>query len=448
MEKEVKIYVQDNTDTSVSGKFVLVNDITESRIQGIPIENFNQDATATDWSEIENIPASVTDFATARTVYDLATVPVLSADFDNRQLKDVSGATIIDFAKNTFTHAELLALQTANGILVGKKYVITDFGTKYIQNVTLAVRIATVETLILTGTSVNTFDVRVQSVQFPSDIIEFDITNILCEDGTTARKGKITYRKDTVNQLETHYDFRTILFPRWEMFLGSGIFTVLTDNGNTMNEFLTFGSGCFNISIKKYSSYNNIIFGSNNHSMTFGNYNYSMTFGSNNHSMTFGNYNYSMTFANDNYSMTFGDYNHSMTFGNNNYSMTFGDYNNSMTFGNSNYSMTFGDYNYSMTFVNYNHSMTFGNYNYSMTFANDNYSITFGDYNHSMTFGSSIKHLKIGNNNNFSTLTLGVNSIALLANEAHEKVLYVDATDSFTIRYFDNSALVFLDATT
>jgi uncharacterized protein YerC len=376
------------------------------------------------------------------------------------------------FYKNQFqAHTpKFWHFKLANSLIVGNKYIITDYETFAGSGV---------ETLVLTATSVDTFDVRVQSVDFPKDLLNYDIAGT---DGV-GTKGLIGYRKDTVNNLSTYYDFRTILFTRWETAPGSGIFTVLTDNGGASQQFLTFGAGCYNISIGKHFENNNIIFGDNNHSMTFGNYNNSMTFGNGNNlmifgngnssmtfgeennSMTFGNGNYSMTFGNENSSMTFGEYNNSMTFGNGNSSMTFGGYNNSMTFENNNYSMTFGGYNnsmtfgngnYSMIFGNNNSSMTFGEENNSMTFGNGNYSMTFGGYNNSMTFGNSnssinfgdnMLKINLGNSFNGSGLTFGANSITLLENAAHEKFIYKDATTSFRIRYYNNDALVFLDAT-
>ena len=226
------------------------------------------------------------------------------------------------------------------------------------------------------------------------------------------RPGKITYRKDTINQLETYYDFRTVLFARWETFTGSGLFTVLFDNGEAMQESLTFGSNCYDIFIGKHTNYNNIVFGNINHSITFGIDNYSMTFG------------------NVNYSMTFGETNYYMTFGSANYSITFGDKNNSIIVGNVNYSITFGDGNVS---INFN---------------DDNHSINFKNLNSSITFGDSNLKIEIGNDNDFSTLTLGINSIALLQNSLYEKILYSDNTNGFMIKYIDNSDINFIDATT
>jgi len=360
-------------------------------------------------------------------IEDLKSKTLLGTDVYGNIIESTYNPTLI----TSITHSQLLTLKTNNLLTKGQKYVITDFKTKYNQVVTNTIKEASsFETIVLTATSINTFDIVVQSVEYPNDIIKYDITNILCEDGITNRKGKITYRKDTENNLEVDgYDFLQIYHARWETSTGSGLFTVLFDNGEAMQEFLTFGSGCYDISIGKHTNYNNIVFGNINHSITIGTDNYSMTFGSVNYSMIFGNTNYSMTFGSANNSITFRDKN------------------NSISVGNANYSLTFGDANYSITFGSVNYSMTFGDGNDSLNFNDNNHSINFKNLNSSITFGDSNLKIEIGNSNNFSTLTLGVNSIALLQNSLYEKTLYTDNTD-FVIRYIDNSDINFIDATT
>lgn len=105
------------------------------------------------------------------------------------------------------THANLIILQNSNGLVAGQDYLINDFATKYNQPVTGIVRTEPVEMLFLTAISDSEFHKIAKSPSFPEDIIYYDINDILCEDGITARKGKINRRIDTVNNNDLPHDF-------------------------------------------------------------------------------------------------------------------------------------------------------------------------------------------------------------------------------------------------
>jgi hypothetical protein len=306
---------------------------------------------------------------------------------------DVGSYSLMEKAFYTGTHAELLALKTADSLVTGKKYVLTDFKTKYNQVVTNTVKeAASFETLILTATSANTFDVRVQSVEFPSDIVEYDITNVLCEDGITARKGKIIYRKDTVNNLtDESQDFRTILNPRWESSTGSGIFNVMTDNGETMQEFLTFGYGNYNCFNAK------------------------------------GCYNVVNGDACFNITNNFNCFN--ITNGIECTNLRNGANCNNITNEDGCYNILNGD-----------------NCNFLINGINCN-SLKAEDNSKNVTLPINSRNLDI-KSGDYTGLTFGANSTTLLQDATQNKTLYKDATDSFTLLYADNSAFVFVDATT
>jgi hypothetical protein len=460
------------------------------------VANYLQiDVDDIEWANLLNVPAPLTELATNDVIYDKQATPELSANFntrnltdntgqnslnyqtrllfdpsgvqsvewEERQLKNELGNVEIDWNLGVMTHSALLALKTAGTLIPGKKYTISDFKTKYTQPVTNLVKeAATVETLVLTATSTSTFDVRVQSVEYPKDIIEYDIDDITCEAPNEAetRKGKIIYRKDDVNNI-TYYDHRTVLFRRWlvdavlwesgtayvandvikdtvngniykcikdtsgvvtpsssydwVLWMNAGLFQSWDSDKNNFTpggitptnliinnvienvdfkDVLTFGTGCCNNTIGKHISYNNIIFVADNSNNSFGNENYNNSFGNDNSYNSFGNGNSYNSFGNDNYGNSFGNENSNNSFG------------------------------------NYNSNNSFGNENSNNSFGNDNY------YN------------SFGNGFNGTGLTFGANAITLLQNTAHEKFVYKDNTDGFMIRYFDNSALVFLDATT
>ncbi len=89
------------------------------------------------------------------------------------------------------------------------------------------------------GLSINTTTTLAFSPSFPQDKIIYDSSIVATTVNAAAMKGRIMYREDA-NGNSADYDFRKVLFPRWETSTGSGIYAVLTDNGEDMNEFLTF----------------------------------------------------------------------------------------------------------------------------------------------------------------------------------------------------------------
>lgn len=115
------------------------------------------------------------------------------------------------------TYAELEALKNNNELVVKNRYELTDFATIYNQSVTGIVRTGAIERLLLTPTSTNTFAQSVYSLDYPTDIIRYDFDNNLCEDGITPRKGKIIYRKNTLQNLSADYDFMNVKFRRFKV---------------------------------------------------------------------------------------------------------------------------------------------------------------------------------------------------------------------------------------
>jgi hypothetical protein len=99
-------------------------------------------------------------------------------------------------------------------VLLGQMYLITDHVTKHLIPNTSDINTGNLEPLILLATSTSKFDNLAYSVLYPDDIIHFDFNSNLCEDNSTPRTGKITYRKDKFNN-SCYYDFRNVKFRRW-----------------------------------------------------------------------------------------------------------------------------------------------------------------------------------------------------------------------------------------
>lgn len=175
------------------------------------------------------------------------------------------------------TYAAILALTGDAGLLKrGYYYEITDFCTindqldydaSGVLKPVLTTRTGAVESLILFAVSGALFHTRVYSPTRPTDILEYDITYSVTDYMSVPAKGKITYRKDTVNNNSAYFDFREIKFLRYESSTGSGIFNQWKDNGEEVLESdpitgtsINIGYGSYDIVVKG----TRLIFGKSN----------------------------------------------------------------------------------------------------------------------------------------------------------------------------------------
>lgn len=133
----------------------------------------------------------------------------------------------------SMTYAQIAVLKASNGLTAGSYYTITDNQTIHNIPYTTALNVqgtvyenaATwtntksegVEPLTIMAITTSAFSNIAYSPSFPNDLIQFDFNNVLCEDGVTARRGKIIYRKDNIKNLEAFYDWRNVKFRRWKI---------------------------------------------------------------------------------------------------------------------------------------------------------------------------------------------------------------------------------------
>lgn len=179
------------------------------------------------------------------------------------------------------TYAQLTALIGANGLVTGQEYLLTDFATRHeIPNVSpVVVNTGTTEPLIIKANSVNTIYANAISTLFPKDELLYEVVDTSTAGGN---KGRIYYRKDTIKNNSTWYDWRVVLFRRWETFAASGVFAVMLDNGEAFQDLFTFNnsataSGCYSNSIGSIgdiasfpNQLNNIVFNCVAKNNTFG----------------------------------------------------------------------------------------------------------------------------------------------------------------------------------
>lgn len=133
------------------------------------------------------------------------------------------------------TYAELVALIGSSGLTAGNWYKITDYAVlQDIPNGGGAQRQGLAETLIVRALTANTIGEQAVSESHPSDIIIYDYSNT----DFGADTGRIMYRKDTIRNITAWYDWRNFVFRRWDD--GSGVFNVVTDNGNASQDTVNF----------------------------------------------------------------------------------------------------------------------------------------------------------------------------------------------------------------
>jgi hypothetical protein len=296
----------------------------------------------------------------------------------------------------SMTYAQFYNTITNNNLQVGKTYILVDFQTIYDQmdfdaggslKPTLVTKTGATEQIWVLALSSNQIASKAYSATYPNDQIQYDWTyNATFVNGSPA-KGRISERIDENNN-RTDYDHREIKFIRYDD--GAGNFTVINDNGNASQEFLTFVQNFTGGTVKDNwlgDFYNyGALFG-----QEYGNNVFSGNFViSNTSSALF----YSNTFSGGNvYSNTFSGKVYSNTFSGNVYSNTFSGGNvYSNTFSGEVYSNTFsGGYVYSNTFSGIVNNNTFSGYVYSNTFSGIVNNNTFSGHVRSNTFSGYVR---------------------------------------------------------
>jgi len=165
------------------------------------------------------------------------------------------------------TYTQLYDLYSNSQLVPLQYYKITDFQTIYDQpdfnsdgtpKTTVETKSGAQEHLLLMATSPNTFAENVFSEEYPNDKIKYDITFTSTEVMNAPAKGRISERIDD-NFNRADYDFRAVLFKRYESSTGSGIYSEWKDNGEASQEFFTFNSGAYYNEIGSFFDYSAVI---------------------------------------------------------------------------------------------------------------------------------------------------------------------------------------------
>ena len=155
------------------------------------------------------------------------------------------------------TYTELLNLISTNTLIAGRQYLITDFQTvTYIQFSgggigSEDIHTGAIEPMLAQAVSSSELATEIWSTVYPTDKITWKpIFNDRDWDAVLGQStGVITSRYDTINRLYRDYDWRNVIFRRWETVSGSGIFDSFFDTSFAFQDYSPFPVDAFNVSI-------------------------------------------------------------------------------------------------------------------------------------------------------------------------------------------------------
>jgi len=168
----------------------------------------------------------------------------------------LSFSLIADAKVVSITYSDLMTAMNNSTLFAGQQYLITDFKmVTYIQFTGGGIGdeekyTGATEPMLVQATSIDTLANQITSIIQPSDIIRWlptfsdrDWDGVLNES-----TGIITYREDPILKLSRDFDWRNIIFRRWETISGSGVFNSITNTGfNSLDypPFTSNGDGSF-----------------------------------------------------------------------------------------------------------------------------------------------------------------------------------------------------------
>ena len=315
--------------------------------------------------------------STVEIVNDLTTggaTKALSAE-QGKVLQNTKASTPIPL-----NYIALKALIDTSALVVGQRYIISDYQTVHTIPNTGSINIGDTEPLLVTAISVNKLAPEAYSVLFPNDIIYYSPAN----DQTMVpgcTKGYIYRRIDTIKNNDIGFDFRNVKFRRWQI------------SQPTWNSGETYNRG----SVVKHVSNNTlwISIRDNNTNNSTGNSGYWRQF-------EFDNLSYISPFADswdrsDNFTFILtctNNYQDYKMWSNNSYYDTA--YNNKLLQNQNN---IISDSN-SVIFGNYFYNNRIGNYFSNNSIGNGFYSNSIGNYFNNNSIGNGFYDNSIGNNFN------------------------------------------------
>jgi hypothetical protein len=153
----------------------------------------------------------------------------------------------------SITYNELLDLANSDNLKVGTFYLITDFQmAHYIQYSGSGpgdeeIHLGEIEPMLVLSDSVNSISTNIISTVYPQDRITYGFTFSDREwDAVLGQStGVITSREDTLLKLKRDFDWRNIIFRRWETISGGGTYSSILNTGFDYQDFSPFAPDSF-----------------------------------------------------------------------------------------------------------------------------------------------------------------------------------------------------------
>lgn len=151
------------------------------------------------------------------------------------------------------TYAQLISAIGANALITGQRILLTDYQTAtYIQFSGTggggiggeAVNVGSIEPLLLTAISSNQVSMLAESVVNSQDTILYMpvVADYDYDYAAAQGKGCIIYRQNNQTNVSRDYDFRAVVFRRWETVIGNGNFWSFTPvAGAAFQDYTCFG---------------------------------------------------------------------------------------------------------------------------------------------------------------------------------------------------------------
>lgn len=154
-------------------------------------------------------------------------------------------------------YTELINLISTNSLIPGKQYLITDFKTvHYIQFSgggigSEDIHTGTTEPMVVQAVSNSELAAEIWSTVYPEDEITWKPIFVDREwDAVLGQStGIITSRYDTINCLYRDFDWRNVIFRRWETVNGSGIYDSYLPTAFAFQDYPPFPNGSFKATI-------------------------------------------------------------------------------------------------------------------------------------------------------------------------------------------------------
>jgi hypothetical protein len=155
------------------------------------------------------------------------------------------------------SYSELTTLLNNNELIPSSYYLINDFQTvTYIQFSgggigSEDIHTGTTEPMIVQAISSSGLSTNIISTIYPTDKITWKpIFNDRDYDAVLGQStGVITSRYDTLLKLYRDYDWRNVIFRRWETVSGSGVYNEYTDTGFAFQDFTPFNLALDNFDV-------------------------------------------------------------------------------------------------------------------------------------------------------------------------------------------------------